>query len=95
MPYLIIAALIVVILGWAVYMSKTKSGANRANKFVQPQWHGPVRRFSRGGRPIVQSDEQRTELIVQNRERYDPSIDRLDPRNAQYKGPNGAASSEQ
>jgi hypothetical protein len=48
---------------------------------------GSVRRFARAGRAIVQTDEQRTELIMNNRDRYDASIDRLDPHHPEYKGP--------
>jgi hypothetical protein len=69
-------------------MSKTSKDPNRDVKFEKPRYRGgSVRRFARAGRAIVQTDEQRTELIMKNRVRYDPSIDRLDPRHKDYKSP--------
>jgi hypothetical protein len=84
MAYLIIGLFIVFLVAWAWYMSKTHN--NRKVKFQKPRVGG-VRRFARAGRVIVQTDEQRSELIMNNRVRYDPSIDRLDPRHPEYKKP--------
>jgi hypothetical protein len=94
MAYLIIGLFIVFLVAWAWYMSKTHK--QREVKFQKPRVGG-VRRFARAGRVIVQTDEQRSELIMKNRVRYDPSIDRLDPRHPEYKKPQtsqGAAESE-
>jgi hypothetical protein len=74
-------------LGYAYFMTHTKAGQRRAEKFVKPNFMGSVRRTSRLGRPVIQSDEQRSEAILANRDQYDPSIDLFDPRNQNYKGP--------
>jgi hypothetical protein len=87
MAYLIIGLFIVFLVAWAWYMSKTHN--ERKVKFHKPGYRsGSVRRFARAGRVIVQTDEQRSELIMNNRVKYDPSIDRLDPRHPEYKKPN-------
>jgi hypothetical protein len=70
---------------WAALVTHTRAGAQRAAKFDKPRWHGSVRRYSRLGRPVIQTDEQRTEWIQMNRDRYDPSIDLLDPRNPNFR----------
>ncbi|MGB8197089.1 MAG: hypothetical protein WCF25_08810 [Acidimicrobiales bacterium] len=88
MAYLIIGLIIFFIVAWAWYMSKTQD--KRKVKFEKPRYRGgSVRRFARAGRTVVQTDEQRSELIMNNRVRYDPSIDRLDPRHPEYKKPQG------
>jgi hypothetical protein len=84
--YLIIGLIIIFVLIWATYKSKMSKDPNRKVEFEKPKyWSGSVRRFSRAGRVIVQTDEQRAEQIMNNRDRYDPSIDRLDPRHPEYK----------
>jgi hypothetical protein len=87
MAYLIIGLLILFIVTWAIYMSRTQN--DRKVKFETPRYRagGRVRRFTHGGHTIIQTDEQRSELIMNNRVQYDPSIDRLDPRHPDYKGP--------
>jgi hypothetical protein len=86
MAYLIIGLIIVFVVIWAAYMSKTHNDPNRKVKFEKARYRGgSVRRYARAGRTIVQTDEQRSELIMNNRVRYDPSIDRLDPRHPEYK----------
>jgi hypothetical protein len=88
MAYLIIALIIVFVVTWATYMSRTHNDPNRKVKFEKPRYRGgSVRRFARAGRTIIQTDEQRSEHIMNSRDRYDPSIDRLDPRHPDYKGP--------
>jgi hypothetical protein len=86
--YIIIGLFIFFIVVWATYMSKTSKDPNRKVKMEKPGYHsGSVRRFARAGRVIVQTDEQRSELIMNNRVQYDHSIDRLDPRHKDYKKP--------
>jgi hypothetical protein len=87
-PYLIIGLGIFFVLVWATYMSKASKDPNRKVQMEKPRYRGgSVRRFARAGRAIVQTDEQRSELILNNRDRYDPSIDRLDPRHPEFKKP--------
>jgi|HubBroStandDraft_6_1064221.scaffolds.fasta_scaffold2373809_2 hypothetical protein len=92
MAYLIIGLVIAFVLMWATYMSKTHNDPNRKVRFEKTRYRGPLRRYARAGRTIIQTDEQRSELMMKNRDRYDASIDRLDPRHPQYKKP--ASSSE-
>jgi hypothetical protein len=88
MAYLIIGLFIVFVIAWAWYQSRTHNDAKRKEKFNRPGYRsGSVRRFARAGRVIVQTDEQRSELIMNNRVNYDASIDRLDPRHPEYKKP--------
>ena len=87
MAYLIIGLIVFFIVVWGLYMSRTHSDPNRPVKFEKTRFRGPIRRFARAGRPIIQTDEQRTEHIMNTRDRYDPSIDRLDPRHPNYKKP--------
>jgi hypothetical protein len=82
----IILVLIFGAIVWGVFMTHTKSGARRSQKFQKPNYLGAVRRYSRLGRPVIQTDEQRSEVMRMNRDRYDPSIDLLDPRNEKYRG---------
>lgn len=86
MAYLIILGIVLVVVGWAVYMSKSKAGANRALKTRKPGYVGGIRRLGHG-KERIESDEQRSESILRNRERYDPTVDRLDPRHPEYKRP--------
>jgi hypothetical protein len=88
MAYVIIGLFIFFIVVWAAYMSKASKDPSRQGKMEKPRHRGgSVRRFARAGRVIVQTDEQRSELIMNNRVRYDHSIDRLDPRHKDYKKP--------
>jgi hypothetical protein len=87
MAYLIIGLLIFFVLVWAAYMSKASKDPNRKVKMEKPKYLGGPRRYARAGRVIVQTDEQRSEIIMKNRDRYDASIDRLDPRHKDYKKP--------
>jgi hypothetical protein len=86
LAYTIIAALIVVILGWAVFKSRRAKKVQN-EKFVKPNFRGPVRRFPLAGRKIVQSHEQKAAVIRERRGNYDPSIDLLDPSNKNYRKP--------
>jgi hypothetical protein len=86
MAYAIIAGLFVAVMGWAVFMSRRSKGGH-VDKFAKPNFRGPVRRFPVAGKKIVQTDEQRSEVILANRDQYDPTIDLLDPRHKNYKGP--------
>ena len=86
MAYLIVGLVVFFILIWAFYMSKASKDPKRKVKFEKPRRKG-ANRYGRLGRPIVQTDEQRSELIMRNRVNYDPSIDLLDPRNKDYRGP--------
>jgi hypothetical protein len=92
----IILVLIFGAIVWGVFMTHTKSGARRSQQFQKPNYLGTVRRHSQLGRPVIQTDEQRSEVLRMNRDRYDPSIDLLDPRNEKYRGGDqpGASSSE-
>ena len=86
MAYAIIAGLFIAVMGWAVFMShRAKRG--HGEKFAKANFLGPVRRYPVGGKKIVQSDVQRSEVILANRDRYDPSIDLVDPHHRDYKGP--------
>jgi hypothetical protein len=88
MAYLIIGLIVFFVLTWAFYMSRTHKEEHRSAKFERPSYRsGSIRRFARAGRVIVQTEEQRSELIMNNRDRYDPTIDRLDPRHPEYKQP--------
>jgi hypothetical protein len=86
MAYAIILGFIVVVVAWGAFMSR-RAKAGHAEKQPRSFHRGAIRRYAFGGRKIVQSDEQRSEVILENRERYDPSIDRLDPRHKDYQGP--------
>jgi hypothetical protein len=85
--YLIIGLIVLFVVVWATYMSRTHNDPNRKEKFEKTSFRGPIRRYARAGRTIIQTDEQRSEVIMNNRVRYDPSIDRLDPRHPEYKQP--------
>jgi hypothetical protein len=86
--YLIIGLIIFFILVWATYKSKTSKDPHRKVQMEKPKYRsGSVRRYARPGRPIIQTDEQRAEHIANTRDRYDPSIDRLDPHHKDYKQP--------
>jgi hypothetical protein len=85
MAYLIIALIVLFVLMWATYMSRTHNDPNRKEKFEKTRFRGPLRRYARAGRTIIQTDEQRSEFIMNNRDTYDPAIDRLDPRHPEYK----------
>jgi hypothetical protein len=87
MAYLIILLAIFFIVTWATYMSRRSKDPGQKVKFEKTTFRGPIRRYARAGRTIIQSDEQRSEVIMNNRVRYDPSIDRLDPRHPEYKPP--------
>ena len=87
MAYLIIGLIIFFVLVWATYMSKASKDPHRKVTMEKPKYLSGVRRYGRAGRAIVQTDEQRSELIMNNRERYDASIDRLDPHHKDYKKP--------
>ena len=93
MAYGIIGLILLAGVGWGVFMARTKAGADRAAKFSKPNYRGGVRRFTHGG-PRIESDEQRSELIMRNRERYDPTIDRLDPRHKDYQERGGSPPAE-
>jgi hypothetical protein len=86
MAYAIIAALFIAVMGWALFMSR-RAKKGHTDKFVKPNFRGPVRRYPLAGKKIIQTDEQRSEVILANRDRYDPTIDLLDPRHKDYKGP--------
>lgn len=94
MAYLIIAVLIVAVFSWAVFMSR-RSKKGHIEKFAKPNFRGPVRRYPVAGRKVIQSDEQRSEVMMQNRDRYDPSIDLLDPRHPDYRGSATTASNNE
>jgi hypothetical protein len=83
--YLIIGLIIVFVLIWATYKSKMAKDPHGNVEMEKPRWSS--RRFARAGRVIVQTPEQRAEQIMMNRDRYDPSIDRLDPHHKDYKEP--------
>jgi hypothetical protein len=85
--YLIIGLIILFVVMWATWMSRTHNDPSRPVKFEKTKFRGPIRRYARAGRTIIQTDEQRSEVIMNNRVRYDPSIDRLDPRHPEYKKP--------
>jgi hypothetical protein len=87
-----VALTIVVILVFAcfcfgVYKSRSQRASKNAGKLNYRARSGGVRRFARLGRPVIQTDEQRSEWIQLNRDRYDASIDRLDPHHADYQDP--------
>ena len=92
MPYVIIAFVIVACVTYGVFKSNPRRVAKNAGKAQQPFRYGYFRRVTRLGRPGVQSDEQRAEIMEANRDQYDPSLDRLDPRNKNYQGPDTAGS---
>ncbi|HEV2427170.1 MAG TPA: hypothetical protein VGS61_02985 [Acidimicrobiales bacterium] len=85
MPYLIIGVIVLIAVGWGVYKSKKGATGQSLAKANRPQFRGPVRRFSHGGKQRIQTDEQRSEVIMNSRQQYDPSIDRLDPRHPDYR----------
>ena len=85
MVYAIIALIFLLPLLWGIYMSR-RAKAGHGEKFAKPKYLG-IQVFTHGGRKRVQSDVQRSELILENRERYDHSIDRLDPRHKDYRSP--------
>ena len=87
MAYLNIGLIVLFVVTWATYMSRTHNDPNRKEKFEKTSFRGPIRRYARAGRTIIQTDEQRSELIMNSRVRYDPSLDCLDPRNPEYKKP--------
>lgn len=85
MAILIIGVLAISILSWAIMMSRSSRSHEWNARAVKPRM-GRVRLF-RFGAPIIQTPEQKTEWLLQNRERYDPSLDRLDPRNRNFASP--------
>jgi hypothetical protein len=89
----IILILIFGVVAWAFFMTHTNAGARRAEKFQKPNYLGTVRRYAKLGRPVVQSDEQRSEVMRMNRGLDDPSLDRLDPRHEKYRGDDGRGDS--
>jgi hypothetical protein len=85
LAYVIIAALLVAVLGWSVFKSR-KAKKGQREKWAKPNFRG-VRRYPLAGRKIVQSHEQKAELVRQRRGQYDPSIDKLDPHFKEYHKP--------
>jgi hypothetical protein len=85
MAYVILAALILSGVCWGFYKSGSRGAARNSGRPQRQFRYGYVRRFSPLGRSPIQSDEQRSEVMRANRDRYDPSIDRLDPRNKDYR----------
>jgi hypothetical protein len=85
--YTIIALVILGCIFWGWFKSHPARVARNAGKPQKQLRYGYVRRSSPLGRPVIQSDEQRSEVMWANRDRYDPSLDRLDPRHEDHQDP--------
>ncbi|MGA2124197.1 MAG: hypothetical protein ABSG58_07215 [Acidimicrobiales bacterium] len=86
-----VTILVILIFGcicFGVYKGRSQRAAQNSGKLnYRARMGGGVRRFTSLGRPVITSDQQRAEWIQLNRDRYDASIDRLDPRHADYQEP--------
>jgi hypothetical protein len=90
MALTIFAILIFGCVCFGVYKGQSQRAAKNAGRLNYRVRLGGVRRYGRLGRPVITSDEQRSEWIHLHRDRYDASIDRLDPRHEDYVDPDEA-----